>query len=117
MRCTATVETTSMPSSADSRSTSIRNPRAAASSAMLSARVKGTPASASWAASRSPRRRFFASHTWRQTYSGSFRRMSRVTCSSSDMGSRLFVPGVSRTCHRPPEISAEPLVTSTVVPG
>ncbi len=67
-RCTATVGTTSTPSSRESCSASIAMPRLAASSAMLSASANGTPASASCSESSSPRRRFLASQTWRQTY-------------------------------------------------
>ena len=62
-RSTATVGTTSTPSSRESRSASMEMPRLAASSAMLSASANGTSASASWRAMRRPRRRFFASQT------------------------------------------------------
>ena len=60
---------------------------------------------------------FLASHTCRTRAPGSLIRMSRVTRSSSDMGSREYTPGVSITSSVVPRSRASPRVTSTVVPG
>ncbi len=86
-RRTATDATTGMPSSADSRSRSISNPRWRAMSNMLSARIIGRPTRFSSSARRSATRRFVESATQTRRLgvaSLSIRpsTMSRVTISS-----------------------------------
>jgi hypothetical protein len=104
-------------SSRSSASRSTRTPRARASSSMFRSRQKGMPSSAIWSVSKSVRLRPFASPTWTSASCGSRRRMSRVTDSSSLIGTRLCVPGVSTTSHTWSPKRARPRVTSTVVPG
>jgi len=93
----ATVSTTGTESSSDSPLVSISMPRAWASSIMFSTRTIGRRNSASWEATSKVRRRFFASATWTITSGFSASRISHVTLSSSDCGTRLLTPGVSMT--------------------
>ena len=113
----AIVGITFSPIASERASRSMVSPLSPASSYMLSASVRGMPISMSWMVTRSPRLRFLASRTCRIVATSSFKRMSRVTLSSSLIGTRVFTPGLSITPQVSPRSRALPRATSTVVPG
>ena len=115
--CVAMVGTTSIPSTADNLATSISHPLLRASSIMLSASENGSLISAICRDIRRALLKFFVSATCIMRSAFSLNNISLVTLSSSDIGTRLFTPGVSITVCLSPPMTAFPLLTSTVVPG
>ena len=84
---------------------------------IFTTRITGNPASRSCMVMANILSRFLASMTWMTRSGESSRRILLATLSSSVIGRREYIPGVSMISKRSPAMTVVPLATSTEVPG